>query len=160
MWPQICFCSHGSTPLLRHGIFWEAEEFTVLCIPTAGHAAHTEKQNINVICWMLCGRYQSGNFGGCVVMSAVQQRVLLLRHGLEGGRDCIFRREWAHSLNKQRQALCLRMLWLLWPSYFYAVQEREGRREEGFFFWVKHCASSLWSLQVDRALQVLGTSSA
>lgn len=111
------------------------------------------------IIWMLCGRYRSGNFGGCIVMRAVQQRVLLLRHCLEGGRNCIFRRERAYSLNKQRQALCLRMLWLLWPSYFYAVREREeGRRT--FFFWVKHCASSLSSLQVDRTLQVLGTLSA
>lgn len=63
-------------------------------------------------------RYRSGNTGGCVVMSAVHQRVLLLRHCLEGGRDCIFRREWAYSPNKQRQTLCLRMLGLLWPGYF------------------------------------------
>lgn len=35
-----------------------------------------------------------------------------------GGRDCIFRREWAYSPSRQRQALCLRMLGLLWPGYF------------------------------------------
>lgn len=83
-------------------------------------------------------------------MSAVQQRVLLLRHCLEeeGGSGCIFRREWAYSLNEQRQACvcydyCDRAIFML----------RE--RREGSFFWVKHCASSLSSLQVDGALQVL-----
>lgn len=83
-------------------------------------------------------------------MSAVQQRVLLLRHCLEeeGGSDCIFRREWAYSLNEQRHACvcydyCDRAIFML--------REREGGL---FFFWVKHCASSLSSLQVDRVLQV------
>lgn len=62
-------------------------------------------------------------------MSAVQQRVLLLRHcpEQEGGSDCIFRREWAYSLNEQRQACvcydyCDRAIFML--------REREG----GLFF--------------------------
>lgn len=59
-----------------------------------------------------------------------------------GGRNSIFRREWAYSLNKQRQALCLRMHGLLWPGYFYAVCESA-------FFWVKHGASTLSRLLVD-----------
>lgn len=75
----------------------QKREFTVLCVPTAGHVEPTEEQNIDVVfCesfWMLCGRYQSGNFGGCIVMSALQQRMLLLRHSLEGVRGSIFRRE-------------------------------------------------------------------
>lgn len=76
-------------------------------------------------------------------MRAMQWRVLLLRHCLEGATDCIFRREWAYSLNKQRQALCLRMLGLLWPGYFEAVCVR------GLFFWVEHGASTLLRLLVD-----------
>lgn len=75
----------------------QKREFTVLRIPTAGHVKPTEEQNIDVDCcesfWMLCGRYRSGNFGGCIVMSALQQRMLLLRHCLEGVRESIFRRE-------------------------------------------------------------------
>lgn len=75
----------------------QKREFTVLRIPTAGHVEPTEEQNIDVVCcesfWMLCGRYRSGNFGGCIVMSALQQRMLLLRHCLEGVRESIFRRE-------------------------------------------------------------------
>lgn len=73
---------------------------------------------------------EAGNIGGHTVMSAVQQRVLLLRHYLEeeGVRDCIFRREWAYSLNKQRQACvcydyCDRAIFML-PE----------RGREGFFF--------------------------
>lgn len=99
---------------------------------TAGHTFNRlkkqwwlEVQNkvlLKVCCYGCLQFNQNGsrNIGGCFVMSAgaVQWRVLLLRHCLEGGRDCIFRREWAYSLNEQRQALCLRMLGLLWPSYF------------------------------------------
>lgn len=78
-------------------------------------------------------------------MSAVQQRVLLLRHCLEeeGGSDCIFRREWAYSLNEQYVKLAYAMI--IVTELFLCCE----RGREGFFFWVKHCASSLSSLQVD-----------
>lgn len=60
-------------------------EFPVLLHSYRGSRA--KMQNINVVhCEsfrILPGRYRSRNIGGCIVMSAVQQRVLLLRHCLE-----------------------------------------------------------------------------
>lgn len=83
--------SVGSSNLLRASHMRESQHLT------AGHMFNrlkkqwwTEVQNtvlLKVSCschWLWFGWYRSSNIGGCIVMSAVQQCVLLLRHCLEG----------------------------------------------------------------------------